>query len=233
MKRVYIVLLTLVALLAGRPAQAQVLTNTWSYSGGGLAPGTYEALGDPGKYKPATLVPDAAASNGATIDLTGLTSGGLGSSTSPDGYGGLYTFFSSTVSLNLQTSIVLAGVQTITVSFLEGGGTTYGSSSLSLNYNLSHSAVTSSSFTAISAGPVDTPIGPVTMTTYTWTWDVSSLGSSSAFSVNWLADQQHTFFDNMNVVQTVPEPSTCALLGLSGVGVLWMHRRHTRKKAVL
>ena len=207
-------------------AQAQTLVDTWSNSGGGLNLATYG-----GEYRPAVLTPDTGSAPGAGITYTGVTSGGLGSITVPEGYGGFYTNNSSSVAFTLQTSNVLTGATTITLSFLSGGIGTFSASSVTLSYNVGHSNVASSSYGAVPAGLVDTPIGEVPMTTYTWSWDVSSFGPSTGLTLNW-GTGVHTFFDQVTMTQAVPEPSTYALLGL-GLGVAFVLRRRSRKSSTL
>lgn len=209
-------------------AQAQTLVDVWSYAGGGLSPASYPAAPNP--YRPPELFPDADADSGASILVSGMTSGGLGSSSFPEGYGGIYTFFSANPSFTLQTDNVLAGVETITVSFLAGGGTTYDAFSLTLDYNLANPALVSTSFVVQAAGEIDSPIGPVEMTLYSWTWDVSALGTSSEFATTWTTNgEQHMFYDDINLTQAVPEPSVFGLIGL-GSAVLCFRRRYTRNR---
>ncbi len=177
-------------------------------------------------YRPATLFPDAVANQGATIGVVGQgSSGGLGSSSFGD-YGSYYTFFSAPVSFTLQTTNVLAGVNTITLSFDSGGSTIWDASSLKLNFNLAHTNESALTFLPVSLGVVDTPIGPAELTKYTWTWNVSSFGASTGFSIGWAASQQHTTFDNIQLVQqSVPEPSSFTLMALSVGGLLGFRRR--------
>lgn len=221
MKRKFAVLAaaTIVSLAS---VQAQTLVDTWSYNGGGLNPATYS-----GSFQPAILYPDASANSGATISLSGLTSGGLGSSGFPEGYGGVYTFFSDEVNFGLESSNLLSDVGTITLSFLAGGGTTYNAGDLLLNFNAENPALGSVSFTPQSAGQVSTPIGNVSVTLYTWTWDVSGLGLSDGFSIGWSA-LPHTFFNNITLTQAVPEPT---VLGLISVGMSCLLLRRRRRNA--
>lgn len=211
--------------------QAQTQTDSWTYVGGALHPDTYSALGTPGKYRPATLIPDALAANGATIGVTGQgSSGGLGSSGFPDGYGVYYTFFSAPVTFTLQTANVLAGIDTITVSLSAGGGNptllTYNASSLALNYNPTYSNQAASTFSQVSLGLVDTPIGETAMTQYTWTWNVSALGASSGFSTTWTTGYQHSAFGEFQLTQqSVPEPSSVVLAALGMAGLSSLRRR--------
>lgn len=210
-------------------AQAQTLVDTWSYLGGGLSPATYG-----GVYRPASLDPDAASDSGASIAVSGWTSGGLGSSGFPEGYGGIYTLFSASTVFTIQTTNVLTNVETISVSFLSGGGTSYDENSLLLNYNIGNVGLAQTSFLAVDEGIVDTPIGDTEVTRYTWTWDVSGLGPSTGFSVvNWTSGV-HTFFNEISMTQTqaVPEPSTYALVGM-GFGIALVLRMRSRKHSNL
>lgn len=217
-------------ILLAQSVQAQTLVNSWTLAGGGLNPATYG-----GAFRPATLIPDASASNGATIGQTGLTSGGLGSNTA-GAYGGIYTFFSTNVSFTLQANTVLDGVETITLSFLAGDGApayTYNSSSLVLNFNGLNPAVAATDFDAVTGIIVDSPIGPQSLTQYTWTWDVSELGASTGFSTSWGTQpaqgptpaQQHVFYTDITLTQAVPEPSAVCLIAMGGVAVLFRRKR--------
>ena len=208
-------------------AHAQTLTDSWTYAGGGLDPATYGT----GVYRPATFIPDAASDNGATIGQTGLTSGGLGSSGFPDGYGGIYTFFSANPTFTLQTSTILDGLDTITISFLAGGGSpslvAYTASSLTLNYNGLNPSLASSAFEAIPGFIVESPLGDQNLTLYTWTWtDLSARGSTSGFSASWNTQaNQHAFFTDISLTQAVPEPSATCLIALGGVVCLLRRKR--------
>jgi hypothetical protein len=213
-------------LCAMSAANAQTLANTWTVAGGGLDPAAYG-----GNYLPATLVADTGSTGNATIAMSGLTSGGLGSSSFPSGYGGIYTFFSTWLSLNLQVTDVLEDIDEVSVTFLAGGGNptpvSYLQDSIALNYNLANPAVTSDDFSTISGIVVDSPIGPQNLTSYTWTWsDLSSMGASDAFSVAWGGQgQAHVFMTDISVSQAIPEPSVIGLLAIGAAALGWMHRR--------
>lgn len=211
-----------------QPLRAETRVDDWTYIGGALNPNTYSALGDPGKYRPPFLFPDLVSVSGAKIGVTGTTSGGLGSSSFPDGYEFYYTFFSPSVTFTLQTSSVLAGASTITLGFNSGGGTTFTASSLTLNYNPAHSTAAASSFSATPGGTSE--FGD--LTNYAWTWDVSSFGASTELSTTWVASQQHTTFGDIQLTQfAVPEPSSFALLALGVGGGLWSLRVRCRKNS--
>lgn len=213
-------------LCAMASADAQTLVNTWTVAGGGLAPATYD-----NGYRPATLVSDTGSTGEAVIAMSGLTSGGLGSSSFPGGYGGIYTFFSTGLALNLQVTDVLEGIDEVSFTFLAGGGSptlvSYLQNSISLSYNLANPAVTSSAFSAISGIVVDSPIGEQQLTSYTWTWsNLSSLGESDAFSIAWNSQgQAHVFMTDVSVTQAIPEPSVFGLLALGAAAVGWWRRR--------
>jgi hypothetical protein len=220
------VLILFVLLAVAAPyANAQVLTNTWSLAGGGLNPTNYG-----GNFRPSVLASDTGSTGTATIGMSGLTSGGLGSATL-GAYGGIYSFFSSGLALNLQVTNVTSGILGITFGFLGGGGSpvlTYSNSSLSLNFNVGNTAVASSSFSAVPGIIVDSPIGEQELTAYTWRWtNLSLLGNSSMFSIAWTAPRQHAFITDIIVTQAVPEPSVFALLSMGAAG-LWFLRKKTR-----
>ena len=209
-------------------ASAQVLTNTWTLAGGGLNPTNYG-----NNFRPATLVSDTGSTGTASIGMSGLTnslgapSGGLGSS-GLGAYGGIYSFFSSGLNLNLQATNISAGLSQITLRFLAGGGSpalSYSNSSLTLNYNPTNLTVASSSFSAVSSGQTNTPVGLLELTNYTWSWtNLSLLGSASAFSIAWRAPVEHAFITDISLTQTVPEPSVFVLLAL-GVACCFFMRR--------
>jgi hypothetical protein len=213
-------------------ARATVLTNTWSQAGGGLNPSTYG-----GNFRPSTLFSDSGSTGSASIAMSGLTnslgapSGGIGSA-ALGAYGGIYSFFASTLTLNLVATSVPSGIDRISLTFLAGGGSpalTYTNTSLNLNYNLGNPVVASSSFSALSAGQTNTPVGTLDLTSYTWAWtNLSLLGSSSTFSIGWTAPAQHAFVTDISVTQAVPESSTLALLVL-GAAVLWFARGKKKK----
>lgn len=228
MKLKHITLLSIVGAAVGCVAQAATTLETWTYAGGGLAPTTYGV----GVYRPATLIADTTHNNGTIIAVTGMSSGGLGSAGTPTGYGGIYTFFGGgTYTLN--ASNVLNGVQSITFSMLAGGGNPteidYLSGNINLNFNAVNNSVVASSFSKGAPIVTSTPIGNMSLNEYTWTWNVSSLGASTGFSLAWNANttaNHHSFFTDISLSQTdvVPEPSA-ALLGSVTVLGLFLRRR--------
>lgn len=213
--------------------QAQTQVDVWTFAGGGLDPATYG-----GNFRPTPILPDAASNNGATIVASNLVvvpfgSGGLGSS-GAGAYGGIYTFFAEGASFTMQTSTILDGVDTITFTFLAGGGSPtlieYDASSLTLNYNGANPSVASSDFSTISGIIVDSPIGQQELTQYTWTWtNVSAMGPTTGFSTAWDAQgMEHAFYTDFTLTQTVPEPSVLGLIVLGGaVCVLRRKRRNS------
>lgn len=217
--------------LAMSSTNAQVLTNTWTLAGGGLNPTNYG-----NNFRPATLVSDTGSTGTATIAMSGLTSGGLGTTnpSNPGPYGGIYAFLSRNLALNLQVSNVSAGLSEISLTFLAGGGSpvlSYTNNSLSLNFNATNPATASSSFTAVSGFEFDSPVmGTQILTSYNWTWtNLSRLGSSSSFSIAWAATNQHSFITDVRVTQVIPEPSTSALLGIVVLaGSFLLFRRRLR-----
>lgn len=215
--------------IAAPCVNAQVLTNTWTLAGGGLNPTNYG-----GSFRPATLASDAGSTGTATIAMSGLTSGGLGSSLSGP-YGGIYTFMSSNLTLTLQVTNLPANLDQVSLSFLAGGGNptllSYGSNSITLNYNPANSNLASSQFSFKPSLIVDTPFGPQTVTPYSWTWaNLSTRGSASNFFITWgVSGTQHVFMTDIAVSQVgVPEPSIFALVGLGVVIALFMHRKSKR-----
>lgn len=206
-------------------AQAQTLTSTWTDAGGGLNPATYG-----GNYRPDVLVPNTGSTSGGTIAMSGFTSGGLGSSGFPGGYGGIYTFFSTNPSYILNTTTILEGVDEITISLWAGGGNpaaiAYTATSLLLDYNSGNQNLASTSFdNSETRIEKDTPVGDVTMTLYKWTWTgISDLGALTSLSTQWdTQSTPHVFTTEISITQAVPEPSTLALL-LAG-GALFALRR--------
>lgn len=205
-------------------AQAQTLTSTWTYAGGGLNPATYG-----GNFQPDVLNPDTGSTSGGSIAMSGFTSGGLGSSGYPDGYGGIYTFFSDNTSYVLSTTTILGGVDEVTISLWAGGGfpalIAYTATSLHLDYNGGSQQLVSSSFDNSVTQEVSTPLGLQTLTLYTWTWTgISDLGALTSLSTQWdTQGNQHVFMTDISLTQAIPEPSTLALL-LAG-GTLFALRR--------
>jgi hypothetical protein len=216
--------LCLLGFQSGQLTHAQTLVDHWDYVGGAFNPATYG-----GVYRPPVLLPNAAGNSGGTLVLSNLTSGGLGSNSFPEGYGGIYTFFSRNVGFTMQTANVLPDLQTITASFRSGGGV-YDSTSLLLAFNSEGSALASGSYFALDVGEVESSIGPVEMFQHTWTWDVGSLGSSTGFALQWTG-QEHEFLTEVTLTQAIPEPSTLVMLGLGGVLVLRAIRRRARCRA--
>jgi hypothetical protein len=213
-------------------AHASTLVDTWTYDGGGLDPATYG-----GNYKPATLVGDATSTGDAIITgVSAFTSGGIGSSGFPDGYGGIYTFFGSGT-LTVQTSTVLADVDTITFSLLAGGGSptplTFTQPSLALNFNAGNTAVAASSFNAGDTVVVSSPIGNQTLTPYTWTWDVGALGGSSSFSFDIVIPEasHHSFLSDFALTQTSAVPEPAAFAAFAGLGALLLAAFRRRRAA--
>jgi len=205
-------------------AKAQTLVDVWDYDGGAFNPATYG-----GVFRPPVLVPNVAQDSGATLVLSNLRLGGLGSGSFPEGYGGIYTFFSENVGFAMQTTQILPGIQTITASFQAGGGT-YDASTALLAFNLENPAVASSAYFSLNLGVADSPIGLVEMIQYTWTWDIAALGASSGFTIHWTANE-HEFFDEVSLTQAIPEPSTFVLLGIGAVVILTMIRRSAKCRA--
>lgn len=205
-------------------AQAQVISSTWTLGGGGLDPNTY------GDYRPAALTPDTNSTSGGSIALSGLTSGGLGSAAFPDGYGGIYTFFSSNPTYTLSTTNILLDINLITISFWAGGGNPssidYTATTLLLNYNGGSQALASTDFDDSVSRLTNTPIGDTALVRYVWTWrDVTNLGALTDFSVQWDTQSlHHVFITDISLIQAVPEPSTLAFL-LTGATLLMMRRK--------
>ncbi len=211
-------------------ANAQSLVNSWTLAGGGLNPSTYGNT-----YRPATLLSDAGSSGNATIGMSGLTMGGLGSS-AMGAYGGIYSFMQTTLSLTLQANNLLPGTNEVTFGFFGGGGDpvalSYSRNSLTLNYNPANTTITSNGFSAGQPVIVSTPIGNQTLTPYTWTWtNLASLGNSNSFSIAWTAPTQHAFLTDISLTQTVPEPSVYALLACGFLVAAYLRLKRRRAKA--
>jgi hypothetical protein len=162
--------------------------------------------------------------------MSGLTSGGLGSSGNGP-YGGIYSFFSTGLTLSLQATDILQNLDQITFKFF-AGTVIYSQESIKLDYNLEHSAIASTQFSAIPGTIVDTPIGEQSLTAYTWTWsNLSSMSSATNFNINWNAiGTPHAFITDISVVQAIPEPSTYVLLvfGVTAL-TLWKARKTNSK----
>lgn len=230
--------LALGALFFAQAAYAQTLVDTWSYSGGGLDPATYS-----GTFRPNPLTPDTGSTGGGTISVSGMGgSGGLGSNGVPAGYGGYYTFFNTNASFTMQTTTILAGLDTITFSLLIGGGDptliTFAQGTVTLNYNGSNPAVVSSGFNVGTSIVLSTPIGPQTVTPYTWTWtNLSALGATTGFSTAWNTQgatpqaNNHIFIGEVSATQAIPEPTAVVLIALGGAALTL--RRRSRLKGVL
>lgn len=220
--------------LFSQSSQAQTLVDTWSYDrsptnepqGGGFDPATYS-----GTFRPAVLTPDAGSDGGGTISVIGMTTGGLGSSGYPEGYGGYYTFFSDNPSFTLESSTLLDGVDTITISFLASAGdgpVNYNASYLTLNYNLANPALAATSYNVVTGFVVDSPLGPQNLNLYTWTFTgLSGLGESTGYSTSWVATGHHVYYGEISVTQAVPEPTATCLIALGGVAIALRRKRRT------
>jgi hypothetical protein len=227
-KHTLLSLIALVGLTVVPVTVAQTLVEEWTFDGGGLDPATYS-----GNFRPASLFPDSG-STATSISPTGLVvvpfgSGGLGSA-SAGAYGGIYTFFAETAAFTMQTINIVPGLETVTFSFLAGGGSptlvSYDISTLVLNYNGGNTSVAASSFSAVPGIIVDSPIGQQDLTLYTWTWDnLAALGTTTGFSTAWNAQgQEHVFYTDFTLTQSVPEPTAAGLV-LLGAGILLRRRR--------
>lgn len=214
-------------------AQA-ALIDTWTYQGnsgaGGLDPAKYG-----GNYTPNPLLPDVGSTGDGHISIFNFISGGVGSSGYPDGYGGYLTLFSSSISLQYQTTTILSELDSITLSFKVGGGAngyvpspiTYSNNSITLNYNGGNQALESSSFRSVSAGIEPTPVmGDQEMTIYTWTWNgISLLDPLTDFSFSWnTGGKNFVFFNEISVAQ-IPEPTAVVLIFAGSLVLLLSHRR--------
>jgi len=225
MKQSLVLIFALIGILAENPAKAQTLVDSWTYDGGGLAPATY------GNYKPATLVADPSANNGAVINIAGTQEffAGLGTNEYGPGedYGGYYTF-DNALSFSVSSGTLLAGLESISFSFYSSYD--YLQGALRLDFNGSNANLISDDFAIgdefIYDNPV-VPVGAVTMYHYTWTWDVSTLGSTTGFTINWsVASSSHNFMMDYQLTQTevIPEPSAAGLLAMGSGGMLWLLR---------
>lgn len=193
-------------LLGSRFAQAQSRVDLWSAAGGAWTmanqPGFTEGVGG-------TLNPNATSDSGADLNVAGATSGF---------YTDYYYTFSSTPAFTLVTSNVLADINVVTFSFVSNRS--FSSGAASLNFNGVQAV---DSFSSVAAGS----ISGFAVTRYTWTWDVSELGNASSFSIGWTTPAAaHTVYDEVSLIQAVPEPHEYALGMAAMLGVvIWMRRR--------
>lgn len=218
--------------------QAQII-DTWTAPGGAWTPANQpDFTAAPGGG--GTLYTDEAIAAGT--NTAGLNTGATWSSaipawspgpppSGPNPGSGLYndyyyTLFSTPV-ITINTTNVLAGVETITFELTTA--TTLLTGSVGLNFS---GLQTAASFNATLLG-VDPNFG-ANVYAYTWTWEVGALALPSSFSLSWTTPSYHTayFQAELSQVQAVPEPAagTLAILGIGGT-LLWRARRKaTRAK---
>lgn len=216
--------LATLALAASGAAAAAARTDRWSTAGGAWDD-TYQTAW----VSTNTLRPDASSDFGATLHASARPS--------PSGLaptGGLYdtfyyTFFTSPV-LTLSTDEVLSDLDTIAFEFSYAAGlTSVEAIGLVLNYNPAHLALAPDSFVTGSSETISTAFGDQTFTTYSFTWSVSDLGATDAFSITWNLGS-HNSFNGVALTQTsasaVPEPASfAALAGLCVLGLAASRRR--------
>lgn len=223
MKHSLILALALFGMLAGNSANAQTLVDSWTYAGGGLNPATYG-----GNNKPTTITADAAASNGAVIDIVGTQSSVAGLGLAGEAYEGYYTF-TSNLSFSVSSGTILSGAESISFSFYSYS---YIDSSLQLDYNGSDANLSADNFEV--GDEVEYYVAAIDLTVtlyqYTWTWDVSALGPITDFTIDWTVPVDHNFMTDFSLVQVVPEPSVAGLL-VFGAGACLLRRRRDRVRA--
>lgn len=211
--------------------QAQTITNQWTYNGGGLDPLTYS-----GNFTPSVYLPDTAFQNGGTMTIADLSSGGLGSG-SLGAYKGLYTFFAGNPIFTITNSTILSGIDEFSFTMTAGGGdptlveNEFNALTVILNYNGSHTDLVSSTF-EMGTPYIDpsTPVGPMYMTPFTWTWKgLAALGATTGISISWdTSGNQHVFINQFSTVQAIPEPSTIFLFLVASAIVLFIVLRRKR-----
>lgn len=207
-------------------AQAQTIVNNWSSSGGAwTAANQPDFVAAPGGG--GTLYSDEAIAGGTNngTDNTGaIWTSVIPPFTFPPGpgsgiYGGYYYTLASTPAISINTTNLLADVQTITFSL--NTAATFVSNSVTLNFS---GALAANDFSAQYLG--DDPDFGAGIYIYTWTWDVSGATLPSSFSVDWTTPAQHTAYFSAQLIQAVPEPSTYAMIALAmGVLVVFHYRR--------
>lgn len=223
MKHSLIIAFSLLGIFAGSSAEAQTLVDNWTYVGGGLDPATYG-----GNNKPLTLTADVLQSNGALIGVSAIPSSVAGLGLGGEAYEGYYNF-SSILTFSVSSGTVLPGTESISFSFYSYDLI---DSSLVLDYNGSNLNLTTEDF--VVGEEIDYYVAAIDLTVtlfqYTWTWDVSDLGPTSGFTVEWTTPDSHNFITDLSLVQTVPEPTVGGLLAL-GVGACLLRRRRDREQA--
>lgn len=162
------------------------------------------------------LNPDASKDSGGELSVTGATSGF---------YTSYYYTNNSTPSFTLSTTNILPEIELITLSFEAAGLSTFSSGSVTLTINDTVQSLTPVYSTAASGRSI---VGNPS-TFYTWSFDVSSLDSINSISLSWATSDIHTVYDNVQLTQAVPEPSTVAFLLIGGIalGVFAVRRRQS------
>ena len=206
------------ALATTLSAQAAIVqTDAWNAAGGAWNPAnqpTYNAKNG------GILNPDALSDNGADLYVSPFN---IAAPPFFTNYGtGLYsdyfyTFF-SLPTFTVSTSNVLDGVEKITFNLVSTA--LLSNPSVSLTYNGSLGA---DWFDSIVVG-FDSNFN-VDIVSYTWTWDIGSLPPESAFSLGWAAPSAHGVFYSVTLTQSVPEPSSLALITLGAAALYFKRRR--------
>lgn len=190
------------------------LTQSWTVAGG-----AWTKANQPDwtwTDDPSPLYSDEGNDSGAVLYVTDMATivDSRGSPTSENS-GLLTSFFytkGSAPSFLLQATSILSGLETITftIDYADISVTAIESINLSLDF--------SSAYTGLAADA--TVVGSYTAngfdwTTWSYTWDVSDLGPTTDFSINWGALDPHSAFAGLQLTQigaAIPEPATYTIL---------------------
>lgn len=209
------------------PAHAD-LTQSWTASGG-----AWDRANQPGwtwTDDPNPLYSDQGAGSGAVLFVTDMATV-VDSRGAPDfgNSGPLVSFFytkGSNPSFSLTATTVVAGLETISfaIDYADISMTPIADINLSLNFSSAYSSLAPDGPGVVVTSFEEHGFG---WTRYLYTWDVSQLGGTSGFSVNWGALAEHTAFTAVFLTQTsaVPEPAAWAAISASAVLAAALLRR--------